>query len=197
MAYKALDKPIRTGEIRCSYVNLLQPRRASEDAEPKYSVTLLIPKDTEDGRATIAALRAAQRAALVAGKDSVFDGRQPKDWDTIHDGDNADETDLDRNPEYAGHWYLSASTGEAYPPGVIDRSGRRLTTPSEVYSGMYARVSLTCFAYSMPKKKGVTFGLNSVFKTRDGEPLSGGRSAENEWDDLIGGDDESSAADLL
>ena len=35
---------ITTGRVRFSYVNAFTPRAAQEGAQPKYSVTLLIPK---------------------------------------------------------------------------------------------------------------------------------------------------------
>ena len=34
---------VLTGEVRLSYANLTTPRAAQQGAEPKYSVTLLIP----------------------------------------------------------------------------------------------------------------------------------------------------------
>ena len=35
---------VLTGEVRLSYANLTTPRAAQQGGEPKYSVTLLIPK---------------------------------------------------------------------------------------------------------------------------------------------------------
>ena len=44
--------------------------------------------------------------------------------------------------------------------------------PTDIYSGMYARVSINFYAYNSAGKRGVGCGLRAVMKTRDGEPLS-------------------------
>lgn len=50
---------ITTGRVRFSYVNAFTPRAAQEGAQPKYSVTLLIPKTDKN---TIAKIKAAIEA---------------------------------------------------------------------------------------------------------------------------------------
>ena len=44
--YNNIPTKVLTGEVRLSYVNLVAPRvnNNNPNAEPKYSVTLLIPK---------------------------------------------------------------------------------------------------------------------------------------------------------
>ena len=37
-----------TGKVRFSYVNVFTPQQRNADEDPKYSVTLLIPKSDED-----------------------------------------------------------------------------------------------------------------------------------------------------
>ena len=39
-----MSTQITTGKVRFSYCNLFTPRAVQEGAQPKYSVTLLIPK---------------------------------------------------------------------------------------------------------------------------------------------------------
>ena len=53
--------------------------------------------------------------------------------------------------------------------------------PSDIYSGMYARVTLHFFGYSNSGKKGVGCGLGNVMKTRDGEALAGTASAASDF----------------
>lgn len=43
--------------------------------------------------------------------------------------------------------------------------------PTDVYSGMYARVTVNFFPYDASGNRGVGCGLGNVCKTRDGEPL--------------------------
>jgi len=54
-------------------------------------------------------------------------------------------------------------------------------SPSDIYSGMYARVTLRFFGYAAGGKKGIGCGLGNVLKTRDGEALSGNASAESDF----------------
>lgn len=174
-----------TGECRLSYANLFEPRAANENADPKYSVVLLIPKsDTK----TIEKIRAAQKTALEENKHK-FGGKIPKAWtDTLHDGD--EEADLERNPEYAGHWYISVSANVNYKPGVVDRDVNPILDPSEVYSGCYARASINAFAFNTQGNKGVSFGLRNVQKLRDGEPFGGVTRAEDDFDAVDDDDDD-------
>ena len=172
-----------TGKVRLSYAHLFEPFSNQPNQDAKYSVVLLIPKTD---KATIRALRAAQQAALESGKDSRFGGRIPKDWkDTIHDGD---EADLDKNPEYEGHLFMSVSSKTK--PGIVDGNVQPILDSTEVYSGCYARVSINAFPYSQSGNKGVSFGLNHVQKLADGEFLGGRSKAEDDFDSVADDDDD-------
>lgn len=166
-----------TGRVRLSYVHVWEPwSSGGDDNEAKYSVALLIPKTD---KTTINALRKAQAAALEQGKDSKFGGKVPKVWaDTIHDGD--EEADLEKNPEYEGHWYMSVSSKTK--PGIVDQNVQPILDSTEVYSGCFARVSLNAFPYNTKGKKGVSFGLNHVQKLADGDFLGGRSKAEDDFD---------------
>jgi hypothetical protein len=186
MATKSDNTRVVTGKVRLSYVHVFEPNAVDPDDEPRYSCTLLIPKSD---RRTMDALRRAQQSALEAGKDTRFGGKIPGSWaDTIHDGD--EEADLERNPEYAGHYYMSVSAKKR--PGVVDRNVQPILDSTEVYSGCYARVEVGAFAYNSKGKKGVSFGLNNVQKVADGDSF-GGRSRPEDVFDAI--DDE--GGDLL
>ena len=65
---------VLTGECRLSYCNLTTPRAAQQGGEPKYSVTLLIPKTDVATKADIdAAIQAAANEAL----SKVWNGARP------------------------------------------------------------------------------------------------------------------------
>lgn len=193
----AASTKVITGDVRLSYANLLTPRRPNEKADPKYSVVLLIPKNTADGKATLAKIKAAQDAAAEEGKAKLGGKIPPAGWrsmpkitDTLHDGDT--DQDLESNPEYAGHWYISVSSSEAYPPNIVDRGLQKIMDASEVYSGMWARVSMVGYAFNTQGNKGVSFGLRNVQKTRDDEPFGGVSRAEDDFESLAeDGDDDS------
>lgn len=168
-----------TGEVRLSFAHLFEPYANPGSAdEPKYSVTLVIPKsDTE----TVEKIRKAQQAALEKGKHSKFGGKIPKAWnDTLRDGDESDR------PEYEGCWYISTRAGANYPPVVVDRARNEIIDPREIYSGVYARAAIDAFAYNTSGNRGVSFQIVAVQKTKDGEPFAGGAQvkADDLFDDL-------------
>jgi len=167
-----------TGTVRLSYAHLFEPFSFNDDQEPKYSVVLLIPKSD---KATIKKIKAAQKAALEQGKSSKFNGKIPTNWsNTLRDGD--EEKDLEDNPEFAGHYFMTVSAKTR--PGIVDRNVQPILDSTEVYSGCYARASINAFPYSVSGNKGVSFGLNHIQKLKDGEPLGGRSNAEDDFDAL-------------
>lgn len=167
------DTQVVTGEVRLSFVNLFEPKKISEsDKDAKYSVTIIIPKsDTK----TVNAIKAAIQKAAEKGAQKHFGGRVPTNVNnTLYDGDTAtdDMGDLKniRYPEYKGNYFMRLST--KFKPKVLDANRQEIIDPTLVYSGVYGRVSLTCFAYSGDGRRGVSAVLNNVMITKDGEPLT-------------------------
>jgi len=89
--------------------------------------------------------------------------------------------DLERpdDPAYAGCWFMNANSDKA--PGIVDASAQPILDRSEVYSGCYGRVSVTFFAFNSNGNRGIACGLNNIQKLKDGEPLGGRISAEQEF----------------
>lgn len=167
-----------TGEVRLSYAHLFEAFSPNDEQAPMYSTTILIPKnDTK----TLQKIKDAQEEALEQGKSSKFGGKVPQKWhNTLRDGD--EDADLERNPEYEGHYFMSLRSKTA--PGVVDKTVQPILDSSEVYSGCYARVSMNAFPYSNSGNKGISFGLNHVQKMRDGDFLGGRSRAEDDFDEL-------------
>lgn len=165
-----------TGEVRLSYVHLTQPyaNAKTPGAEPKYSATILIPKTDVATKADLDRAFEAAAQDAVAKKWGGF--RPPQLKSVIHDGDGVRQDGTPFGEECKGHWVLTASSKQ--PPQVVgmDNINCQLA-PQDIYSGMYARVTLRFFGYANSGNKGVGCGLGNVLKTRDGEPLSGGASA--------------------
>ena len=71
----------------------------------------------------------------------------------------------------------------------------------EVYSGCYANVSVNFFAFNTEGNIGIGCGLGNIQKIKDGERLSGGASADDDFDDMGEGEEvgatDDDAADLL
>lgn len=162
---------IVTGEVRFSYVNLLKPRESQYGGEPKYSVTILVPKTDV---ATKQRIDAAIEAAKEIGKSKVWNGVIPPMVSVpVHDGDGARPSDgMPYGNECKGHWVFTASCKTDYPPKVVDANLNPIIDPTEVYSGMYGRIAINFAPYNQNGKKGVgAYISTNVQKTRDGEPL--------------------------
>lgn len=165
-----------TEKVRLSYVHLFEPFAQDQDQDEKYSCVILISKSDKK---TLGRIDAAIKAAADAGKNSKFDGKVPTNLAiTLHDGD--EEGDLEKNPEYEGHMYMSLASKTR--PGVIDSDVQPILDSTEVYSGCFARVSMNAFPYNYKGKKGVSFGLNHVQKIADGDYLGGRSRAEDDFD---------------
>lgn len=165
---------VLTGECRLSYCNLTTPRAAQQGGEPKYSVTLLIPKTDVATKADIdAAIQAAANEAL----SKVWNGARPPQLRVpIYDGDGVRPSGVPFGDECKGHWVMTASTKNKPQVVGIDNINCELA-PSDIYSGMYARVTIRFFGYSNSGNKGIGCGLGNVMKTRNGETLAGGAPA--------------------
>ena len=172
-----------TGVVRLSYAYLSNPRQTRDaygnaQGEPKYSVTLLIPKSDTATKADLDAAFAAAANDAVAKK---WGGVRPPKLDAlIHDGDGVRQDGTPYGPECKGHWVLTASSKSKPQVVGIDNVTVELD-PRDVYSGMYARVTVRFYGYNAGTKKGVGCGLGNVLKIQDGEPLSGGASAASDF----------------
>ncbi len=180
-----------TGKVRLSFVALLAPS-SIDGGDEKFSAVLMIPKDDKN---TLKMVKAAVDAAKENGKSKKWGGKIPPSLDLpLHDGDT--EKDLEKYPEFAGHYYINAKSNTK--PEVVKPIGKgaddkmkfqEITDSTEIYSGCYARVSLNFYPFDKKGNKGVAAGLNSVVKVQDGEFLGGRSSAQDdfanvEFDDL-------------
>lgn len=179
--YQNIPTKVLTGEVRLSYANLTTPRANKPGDKEKYSVTLLIPKSDT---ATKANIDASAEAAAQEAQGKLWNGVRPPVLSVpCHDGDGVRENGTPFGPECKGHWVMTASTYNK--PQVVHQSDVNTElAPQDIYSGMYARVTINFFGYLNNGKKGVGCGLGNVMKTRDGDPLAGGASASADFADV-------------
>jgi len=180
-----LKTKVITGLVRLSYANLWEPKAVNEGATPKYSVSVIIPKSDKE---TIAKINNAIDAAIEEGIGK-FGGKKPNKAAIkipIRDGDIEREEDA----AYADAFFVNANSTTA--PQIVDIKVQPILDRSEVYSGVYARVSLNFYAFNSNGNKGVACGLGNIQKIKDGEPLGGKTDATKEFgevsnDELFGG----------
>ena len=179
---------IITPEFRGSYVTLVKPRAISDepDAELKYSINILLPKDSPETKAFIKKLEGAFAASMTEklGKPIPFANCRHY---PIHDGDKADD-DGNVDEITKGCWVIYASNKRK--PGAIDMKGNKLFSEDDLYSGAWYRASLSTWAWTNPKfGKGVSINLDNVLKVKDDEAF-GGRAAppEDDFKSFLGAD---------
>ena len=158
--------------VRFSYANVFEPK-AFGDNEPKYSVSVLIPKDDAESLEKI-------KSAVGAEVQDFFRGKKPAGFHGfLRDGD----VDRPDDPVYAGHMFFNASSKRK--PIVLNEKKQEVNDENEFYSGCYGAVSVNVFGYSYNKiRHGVACGLNGLMKTRDGERLGGSASGVSDFSDI-------------
>ena len=175
--YQNIATKVLTGEVRLSYVNLVTPREAQAGGKPKYSVTLLIPKTDHD---TIADITTSMSKAYDEGVTKKWGGAKPSVKMIMHDGDKLRPSGVPFGEECKGHYVITASS--VMKPQVVGMDNINCElAPTDIYSGMYARVTLNFYPFDTAGNKGIGCGLGNVMKTRDGEPLAGGASAASDF----------------
>ena len=164
-----------TGVVRLSYANVWEPKSINGGAE-KYSVSLIIPKSDKK---TISEIEKAIDNAIKEGA-SKFGGKIPNKAALklpLRDGD------LERDDEaYKDSFFVNANSTTA--PQIVDTRVQPILDRNEVYSGVYARVSVNFYAFNSNGNKGIACGLGNIQKVHDGEPLSGRTNAADDFTTL-------------
>ena len=162
---------------RWSYANVWDPKSIN-GGDPKYSVSLIIPKsDTK----TIAKIEAAIQAAYEEGESKLRGNSKTVPALSVlktplRDGDRERPDD----EAYRNSYFINANS--ATKPGIVDADRNPILDRSEVYSGVYGRASVNFYAFNSNGNKGIACGLNNLQKISDGEPLGGKSRAEDDFD---------------
>lgn len=161
---------------RWSYANVWDPK-AIDGGKPKYSVSLIIPKDDE---VTVNKIKAAIQAAYEEGQSKLKgNGKSVPPLSAIKNPLRDGDIEKPDDEAYAGCYFVNANSATA--PGVVDADRQPIIERSEVYSGVYGRASINFYAFNVNGNRGIACGLNNLQKIRDGEPLGGKASAESDF----------------
>jgi len=172
------ETKVVTGKVRLSYANIFEPKSIN-GSEPKYSVSLIIPKEDTQMVETI-------KQAIENAKErdkGKWNGKIPANLKTpLRDGDEERPDD----EAYANSYFVNANSTKA--PAVVSTEKDRSTGKAirlgedEVYSGCYARVSINFYGFNASGNKGIACGLGNIQKVADGERLGGGSTAEEDFE---------------
>ena len=161
--------------VTFSYANVWVARAHEEGAPLKYSVSLLIPKTD---KATIKKIEKCIANAIVNGKSKLANksGKIPSNLKTpFRDGDE----DRPDDEAYQGCMFINANTTRR--PQVVDKNVEPILDQDEFYSGCLGNASVNFYPYNVGTSKGIAAGLGNVQKISDGDPLSGGASAADDF----------------
>lgn len=172
MANKENSSKVVTGVVRLSYANVWEPVSIN-GSKPKYSVSLIIPKDDKQ---TVDAINRAVENAIKDGA-AKFGGKVPPRGSLklpLRDGDTERDDEA-----YKGSYFVNANSTTA--PQIVDRQVQPILDRGEIYSGCFARVSVNFYAFNSNGNRGIACGLGNIQKIRDGEPLGGKTSAADDF----------------
>ena len=171
-------KVITGPDTRWSYANVWQAK-AINGGEPKFSVSLIIPKSDKK---TISRIEAAIEAAYREGEAKLKgNGRSIPALSVLKTPLRDGDTERPDDEAYADSYFVNANSTTA--PGIVDADRQPIIDTSEVYSGVYGRASINFYAFNSNGNKGIACGLNNLQKIRDGEPLGGKSRAEDDFAD--------------
>jgi len=147
-----------TGKVRLDHVNIWEPK-SYHGSTPRYSVSLIIPKDDKE---TITNINNAIDAAIKENEKILVDQFGKINNATLslplRDGD-IERAD---HETYTNSYFLNANS--ARQPDIVDEMVRPILHQSEVSSRCCARVSITFYAFNNNGSKGVAVGLNNIQK---------------------------------
>lgn len=181
---------IITPEGRFNYcfldIQRTEDQKGQKLAKPKYEARFMIPKTAPTREACRVYQMLAAKVFEVV--QSQFRGqwpnvnRQTGVWENwpISDGDAGTDPPIQER----GCWSIRLSGGK-FPPRVFDQNNNDI--PKDVTGrfrgfkdGDYGIASINVFGYENVNGDGVSFGVEGIKKTRDGEPLGGNRRSAQE-----------------
>ena len=181
-----MSTKIVTGKVRFSFCHIFEPQEPQGGGDPKYSVTLLVPKSD---KVTLEKMKAAMAEARENFcKRNGANALPLKPNHTLKDGDGTRDNGDPFGPECQGCYVITVSSKQK--PVIVDNFRNPITDPGEVYSGCYGRAAINFFGYNTNGKKGVSAGLLSIQKLSDGEPFGTVGSADDFDDGYTDGDDD-------
>ncbi len=175
-----MSTKVITGKVRFSYPYLFKPQEALGGGDPKYSVTLLIPKtDTETlGKIKAAMAEARENFCNRNGANAL----PAKPNHILKDGDGTKDNGDPFGPECAGHYVIKVRSKQK--PVIVDEYRNNITDPSKVYGGCNGRAAINFFGYNTAGQKGISATLQSVQVLPGGEPFGSVGSASDFDDDF-------------
>ena len=190
MANQTEIEKVVTGLFRVSYPHVWTPQIDKNSGRKIWSVTAIFPFATLEAAkadpdfAKLLMLYNNTKTIKLPGQTGV---RSPfKLGNALKNPQDPVSTEkwCDNNPEYKDSIFVQFKSYDR-PVLPVDHTMQPILEHKDFYAGCYAVASVNAFAYNMPENKGVSFGLCTLMKVKDGEPLTAVHKAET---DLAGVD---------
>lgn len=179
-----------TPKFRVSYPHVFKAQAVKPTDKPKYSITMLFPKDKELMGTTVDGKPVSLKDVIRNAKIAEFGSKEnwPEGLESpVINGDDPKYADKEG---YKGHWVIKASTNEDQKPGVVDEEMVPITDQAKFYPGCYARAFVYAYVWEYMGKQGVGFILDHVQKLGDGKSFGGKKPVEQVFSPVGAGDDD-------
>jgi hypothetical protein len=165
---------ILTGPVRLAFANLydVDPKSKNEDGSGgKYGAQLLFPPGVD-----FTPLYNAYYE--VAGKEfSEYYNAATGQYAGIHSPFRDQAEKIKFGGYTPGCVFMSCTT--FFKPPVVDVHKNPIVDAARVYAGCWAIAAINAYAFKDPRKKGVSFGLQSLMIIGDDTKLAGGAADPN------------------
>ena len=169
-------KVITGPDTRWSYANVWEAKSINGSV-PKYSVSLIIPKND---KVTVEKIKAAIQAAYTQGESKLRgSGKTVPPLSAIKTPLRDGDLERPDDETYKNSYFINANSTTA--PGIVDADRQQIIDRSEVYSGVYGRASISFYAFNSNGNRGIACSLNNLQKIKDGKPLGGKARAEDDF----------------
>jgi hypothetical protein len=160
--------------VRLAFPVLNKPEQFQGEGKPRYSATLLFPKDDENHKAVKAAMREAAVAKWGEAKaDAAVKGLTAALKTALGDGDlKAEYTGFE------GNMYVGAHSQASAPPRLLD--GRKQELPRDtgvIYPGCYVNASVEFWGQDNQWGKRINASLRGIQFVKDGDSFAAGAPA--------------------
>ena len=172
---------VRTPEFRINWPKLFNPE-TNEGGKKVYSVDALF--NSKSDLSKLRALADTTLAEKFPGKKITFESLEHNPFRDQKDRANKETGSLPDGYEAGSIWMRFKSYNR--PPIVGPDPRVPVTDPAEMYSGCYGIAMVNAVAYDYKGKKGVSFWLQSLQKSRNGEPLTGRSRPEDDYEAIAG-----------
>ena len=165
-----LNTKVVTGSVKLNYVNIKEARSNQLSSEPKYSITIIIPKESNTMDKIYEGIYNATKNGLY-----IWGGKVPDNLiSCLKDGDATGRK------EYEDSFYINATS--KYRPQVVDKD-LKILSPDELYNGCLGRVSINFYPYNHKDSGncGISCELLNLQKLKDGEKIVNRASAVDDF----------------